>query len=56
MNKIFTSLLVAASLVVVQLPFSSDVFAAGAEKSEKKKRKTRLVGPSVGKKVAKAFE
>jgi len=56
MNKVFTSLLVAASLVVVQLPFSSDVFAAGAEKSEKKKRKTRLVGPSVGKKVAKAFE
>jgi tetratricopeptide (TPR) repeat protein len=56
MNKIFTSLLVAASLVVVQLPFSSDAYAAGAEKSEKKKRKTRLVGPSVGKKVAKAFE
>ena len=56
MNKIFTSLLVAASLVVVQLPFSSDAVAAGAEKAEKKKRKTRLVGPSVGKKVAKAFE
>jgi len=56
MNKVFTSLLVAASIIVVQLPFSSDVSAAGAEKEEKKKRKTQLVGPSVGKKVAKAFE
>jgi tetratricopeptide (TPR) repeat protein len=56
MNKIFTSLLVAASLVVVQLPLSSDAVAAGAETAEKTKRKTRLVGPSVGKKVAKAFE
>jgi len=56
MNKVFTSLLVAASIIVVQLPFSSDVFAAGADQEEKKKRKTQLVGPSVGKKVAKAFE
>ncbi|GAA6205473.1 MULTISPECIES: hypothetical protein [Thalassotalea] len=56
MNKILTSLTLLASLVLVQLPTSFDVSAAGAEKSEKPKRKTRLMGPSVGKKVGKAFE
>ena len=35
---------------------AADASAAGAEKSEKPKRKTQLVGPSVGKKVGKAFE
>ena len=56
MNKILTSLTLLASLVLVQLPTSFDVGAASAEKSEKPKRKTRLMGPSVGKKVGKAFE
>ena len=56
MNKILTSLTLLASLVLVQLPTSFDVSAAGAEKSEKPKRKTRLMGPTVGKKVGKAFE
>lgn len=56
MNKIFSFLLLIVSVVLVQLPVATDVSAAGAEKSEKPKRKTQLVGPSVGKKVAKAFE
>tara|TARA_R110000737_G_scaffold258595_1_gene267170 strand:- start:3636 stop:4880 length:1245 start_codon:yes stop_codon:yes gene_type:complete len=51
MNKIFTSLLLIVSVVLIQLPTAAN--AAGAEKSE---RKTQLVGPAVGKKVAKAFE
>lgn len=54
-KKILTSVVVIASLVVIQLPTASNAVAAGAEK-EKKKRQTRLVGPSVGKKVAKAFD
>ena len=54
MNKLATSLVLALSLVVVQLPMSSHVEAAGAEKKEK--RKTQLVSPNVGKKVAKAFD
>lgn len=44
-----------ASLVMIQLPTASHAVAAGAQK-EKKKRQTHLVGPSVGKKVGKAFE
>ena len=63
MNKLLSSLLIVASVSIIQLPLAADVNAAGAgvgagaEKSEKKdKRKTRLVGPSVGKKMAKAFE
>ena len=56
MNKIFSSLLLIISVVLIQLPIAAEVSAAGAEKSEKPKRKTQLVGPSVGKKVAKAFE
>jgi hypothetical protein len=55
MNKLITSIVLIASMTVIQLPFSSNVLAAEA-KQEKKKRKTQLVGPSVGKKVAKAFE
>lgn len=35
---------------------SANVAAAGAEESEKPKRKTQLVGATVGKKVGKAFE
>jgi tetratricopeptide (TPR) repeat protein len=55
MNKLVTSLVLFASVALVQLPLASDVHASGA-KEEKKKRPTQLVGPSVGKKVGKAFE
>ena len=56
MNKIFSSLLLIVSVVLIQLPIAADASAAGAEESEKPKRKTQLVGPTVGKKVGKAFE
>ena len=56
MTKIFSCLLFIVSLVLIQLPLAADAFAAGAEKSEKPKRKTQLVGATVGKKVGKAFE
>ena len=54
MNKVFISILIIGSLTIAQLPLST--YANGAEKSDKPERKTQLVGPSVGKKVAKAFE
>ncbi len=54
-KKLSTSLVVIASLLVAQAPFADIANAAGA-KEEKKKRPTQLVGPSVGKKVQKAFE
>lgn len=54
MNKIIISILIIGSLTIAQLPLST--YAIGAEKSDKPERKTQLVGPSVGKKVAKAFE
>jgi len=54
MNKLATSLVLALSFAVLQVPMSSVVEAAGAEKKEK--RKTQLVSPNVGKKVAKAFD
>lgn len=56
MNKNLSSLLLIVSIVLIQLSYTADTFAAGAEKSEKPERKTQLVGPTVGKKVAKAFE
>ncbi|NQY48890.1 MAG: hypothetical protein HRT50_07265 [Colwellia sp.] len=56
LKKLSTSLVVVASLLVAQAPFANYAEAAGAEKTEKKKRKTQLVGPRVGKKVQKAFE
>ena len=57
LKKLTTSLVVVASLLVAQAPFANYAEAAGAEKVEKKKkRKTQLVGPRVGKKVQKAFE
>ena len=56
MNKIVSYLLLVISVTLVQLPATSDAVAADGTKSEKPKRKTQLVGPSVGKKVAKAFE
>ena len=55
MRKLSTSLLLATSVIAMQLPVASSVFAAEA-KEEKKKRPTQLVGPVVGKKVQKAFE
>ncbi|WDE13631.1 tetratricopeptide repeat protein [Thalassomonas haliotis] len=54
-NKLVTSLVLAVAVAGAQLPFSADVLAAAA-KEEKKKRPTQLMGPSVGKKVQKAFE
>ena len=51
MNKLVTSLVLSLSLIAIQMPMSAE--AVGAEKE---KRKTQLVSPSVGKKVAKAFE
>ena len=54
-KQVSTSLVVIASLLVAQVPFADNAMAAGA-KEEKKKRPTQLVGPSVGKKVQKAFE
>ncbi|XQW86445.1 hypothetical protein ACOYR1_06900 [Thalassotalea piscium] len=60
MKKIITSLMLCTSLVAVQLPLSFQVGAtgigAGAGAEEKPKRKVHLPGPSVGKKVGKAFE
>ena len=56
MNKIFSSLLLIVSVVLIQMPIAAVVSAASADESEKPKRKTQLVGPSVGKKVGKAFE
>lgn len=56
MNKIITSLLIVASVAVIQLPMSAVVNAADGQKSEKPKRKTQLVGATVAKKVTKAFD
>ena len=56
LKKLSTSLVVIASLLVFQAPFAYNAMAADAKKEEKKKRPTQLVGPSVGKKVQKAFE
>ena len=56
MNKIFISILIIGSVTIAHLPLSTTAYAVGAEKSDKPKRKTQLVGASVGKKVAKAFE
>ena len=55
LKKLSTSLVVIASLLIVQAPFSDSAVAA-ATKEEKKKRPTQLVGASVGKKIQKAFE
>ena len=55
LKQLSTSLVVVASLLVAQVPFADYAMAAEA-KEEKKKRPTQLVGPSIGKKVQKAFE
>jgi len=56
MNKVILSLVIAASVTASQLPLSTTAFAAAAGEQQKAKRPTQLVGPSVGKKVAAAFE
>ena len=56
MNKIFISILIIGSVTIAHLPLSSTAYAIGAEQAEKKKRKTQLVGPTVGNKVGKEFE
>jgi Flp pilus assembly protein TadD len=56
LKKITTALIIASAVSVVQLPMSFDAQAAQASDEKKKKRPTQLVGPSVGKKVQKAFE
>ena len=56
LKKLSTSLVVIASLLVVQAPFADNAMAAAAKKEAKKKRPTQLVGASVGKKIQKAFE
>jgi tetratricopeptide (TPR) repeat protein len=56
MNKIFISILIIGSVTIAHLPLSSTAYAVGADQTEEPQRKTQLVGPSVGKKVAKAFE
>ncbi|GAW95447.1 MULTISPECIES: tetratricopeptide repeat protein [Colwellia] len=56
LKQLSTSLVIVASLLVAQAPFVNYAEAAGAEKTEKKKRKSHLVGQRVGKKVQKAFE
>ena len=50
-NKLVASLVLVFSLGAIQLPIAFNAVAA-----EKEKRKVQLVGASVGKKVAKAFE
>ncbi|WP_226960828.1 tetratricopeptide repeat protein [Thalassotalea sp. LPB0316] len=57
-KKLSTSLVLAASVVAIQLPMISDATAATAAEvaEQKKKRPTNLVGPNIGKKIQKAFE
>ena len=55
MKKFIVSFAILSAVTLVQLPMASDAFASGA-KEEKKKRPTQLIGPTVGKKVGKAFE
>jgi len=42
MNKIFSSLLLIVSVVLIQLPIAADASAAGAEKSEKPEQLVKL--------------
>lgn len=56
LKKLSTSLVVIVLLIVAQVAFVDNSVAATANKEEKKKRPTYLVGPSVGKKVQKAYK
>ena len=57
-KKLITSSLLVAFVATTTMPVSSTAFAAeDTKKTQKKKKKsTKIVGPSVGKKVQKAFE
>lgn len=57
-KKLISTSLLVAFVATTTLPVSSTAFAADdAPKAQKKKKKrTKIVGPSVGKKVQKAFE
>ncbi|NMP33377.1 tetratricopeptide repeat protein [Thalassotalea sp. M1531] len=56
LKKLATAIVIASAVTTVQLPLSFEAQAAEAKQEKKKKRPTQLVGPSVGKKVQKAFE
>ncbi|WP_371377307.1 hypothetical protein [Thalassotalea aquiviva] len=56
MKKLITSSLMVAFVTTAALPMSAVSFAADAPKQEQKKKRTKIVGPAVGKKVQKAFE
>jgi Flp pilus assembly protein TadD len=59
-KKLFASLAIAAAVSVASLPAMNQAMAfqqsKAAENPNKTKRKTQLVGPTVGKKVGRAFE
>ncbi len=55
-KQLSTWFVVFAALLLAQAPFADSALAAEAKQEQKKKRKTQLVGPRVGKKVQKAFE
>jgi Ni/Co efflux regulator RcnB len=55
MKKLVSAVVLASVFATAQLPMSFSAVAAEASTEEKKKRPTRLAGPAVGKKVAKAF-
>jgi tetratricopeptide (TPR) repeat protein len=55
-KKVLTSVIVASAFIAIQLPSANSAVAAEQNKQEEKKRKTQLVGQTVGKKIGKAFE
>ncbi|MEW6996652.1 hypothetical protein AADZ86_02940 [Colwelliaceae bacterium BS250] len=57
LKKLIGSSLLVAFVATASLPVSTVAFAADdTKKTQKKKKRTKIVGPSVGKKVGKAFE
>lgn len=57
LKKLISSSIMVAFVATATLPVTSTAFAADdAPKAQKKKKRTKIVGPSVGKKVGKAFE
>lgn len=57
LKKLISSSIMVAFVATATLPVTSIAFAADdAPKAQKKKKRTKIVGPSVGKKVGKAFE
>ncbi len=57
LKKLISSSLLVAFIATATLPVSSTAFAAedAPKKAEKKKKRTKIPGPAVGKKVGKAF-